>query len=95
MKIKSDAWGCLLPEPRLSLVGPRSKLDCRSTNEEVMGNKLNQGIKANRTTDDTPSYGKSKGSKTLFPQRRVRRHDTRERKDQPGGETKKVFMRRG
>jgi hypothetical protein len=41
-----------------------------------MGHKLYQGIKANRTTDDTPSRAKSKGNETLFLQRRDRRHDT-------------------
>ena len=60
-----------------------------------MGHKLDQGIEANRTTDDTPSRGKGEGDETLFPQRRAHRHDAREKMDQPGGEATKVFMGMG
>jgi len=64
-------------------------------NERTMGHKLDQGIEANRTTDDAPSRGKGEGNETLFPQRRVRRHNAREKMDQPAGERTKVFMGMG
>jgi len=46
------------------------EVSLQPTNGRTMGHKLYQGIKANRTTDDTPSRAKSKGNETLFLQRR-------------------------
>ncbi len=56
-----------------------------------MGHKLYQGIKANRTTDDTPSRAKSKGNETLFLQRRDCRHDVGRKKASKEGKGRKYL----
>ena len=68
------------------------KVSLQAMNERTKGHLLDEGIEANRTTDDAPSRDKGEGNETLFPQRRVRRHNARERMGRPRGETTKVFM---
>lgn len=58
--------------------------------KSTVWDKLYQGIKANRATDDIPSRAKSKGSETMLPEGSLRggRHDV----DGIGSPTDKVFM---
>lgn len=58
--------------------------------KSTAGDKLYQGIKANRAADDIPSRAKSKGSETLLPEGRLRdgRHDV----DGIGSPHDEVFM---
>jgi hypothetical protein len=71
MEDQSHASGSLLPELRLFLVGPvLIEVTKRSTNESIVEDKLYQGVKADRATDDIPSPGKSKSKEALLPKRR-------------------------
>ena len=71
VKVQSHARGSLLPELRLFLIGPvLIEVTEGSANESTVGDRLYQGVKADRTADDIPRPAKSKSKKTLLPERR-------------------------
>ena len=54
----------------------------------TVGDRLYQGIKANRAADDIPDCAKGQGSETLLPEGRGGRHDV----DGIGSPREEVFI---